>query len=145
MSNIAERLPASWHDALPGVTTASLLVVLLVATASGALAGAIVDHALPPVALAILSGVIATVSAGVVRNTLLVRAWGAAGVHDAGTPASVIVYAAVASLAGSLAAAEIVTSAGLPSPALVGTMAGVLSAALLGLLMVTDRSDTTGA
>ena len=142
MSSIAANVSARWQDAtnLSGVTTASLLVVFLVATAIGAATGLILDSSVTPVALALASGFLGTVVAGIVRNTLLVRAWGVAGVEDTGTPLVVIIYAAVASLAGSLAAYHLAGLAEvMMAPVLIGCLAGVLSAVLLGLLMVTYR------
>lgn len=89
--------------------------------------------------LAIAAGLFGTLAAALVRNTVLVRAWQAAGVIDTGTPAAVVIYAAVASLAGSLAASQLISDVG-PMPAPVtGMLAGLLSAGLMGLLMVTYR------
>jgi hypothetical protein len=141
MSSIAANISARWQDAtnLSGVTTASLLVVFLVATGIGAVTGLALDSAVTPVAVALVAGFLGTVVAGIVRNTLLVRAWGVAGVEDTGTPLVVIVYAAVASLAGSLAGYHIAWQTAMMGPVLIGSLAGALSAVLLGLLMVTYR------
>lgn len=141
MSSIATNVSARWKDAtnLSGVTTASLLVVLLVATGIGTVTGLVLDSAVTPVVVALSAGFLGTVVAGIVRNTLLVRAWGIAGIEDTGTPLVVIVYAAVASLAGSLAAYHVTDLAAMTTPVLIGSLAGVLSAVLLGLLMVTYR------
>jgi len=141
MSSIATNVSARWRDAtnLSGVTTASLLVVFLVATGIGAATGMVLDSAVNPVVLALIAGFLGTVIAGIVRNTLLVRAWGVAGVKDTGTPLVVTAYSAVASLAGSLAAYQITGLAAMTEPVLIGSLAGVLSAVLLGLLMVAYR------
>jgi hypothetical protein len=89
----------------------------------------------------VIAGFLGTVAAGIVRNTLLINAWGAAGVEDAGTPSVVITYAAVASLAGSLAADRIALLIGAMPAIVIGGLAGLLSAVLLGLLMVTYRMN----
>lgn len=123
-----------------GITSASLLVVTLVATAVGGLTGVALEGVVHPVANAILAGLIGTVVAGLVRNTLLISAWGAAGIEDVGTPSVVISYAGVASLAGSLSAVQIMSASLAPDwPPLTGALAGLLSAGLMSLLIVTYR------
>jgi hypothetical protein len=96
----------------------------------------VLESAVSPVVLALIAGFLGTVIAGIVRNTLLIRAWDVAGVKDAGTPLVVTVYSAVASLAGSLVAYQITGLAATTEPVLIGSLAGVLSAVLMGLLMV---------
>jgi hypothetical protein len=126
---------------LPGVTTASLLTVILVSTLVGALTGMALHGAVTPLVVAIAAGLVGTITAGVVRNTLLVRAWNAAGVEDLGTPAAVIVSSAVASLAGSLAAFEMVSGIGSLGSGVIGMLAGLLSSAFMATLMVAFRRD----
>jgi hypothetical protein len=92
-----------------------------------------------PTLLAIIAGFLGTVLASTVRNTLLVHAWGLAGIADSGTPITVVSYAAVASLAGSLAADRIALLVGQMPSIVVGGLAGLLSSVLLGLLMLTYR------
>ena len=141
MSNVTQNL-SKWEaeSGVSGITTASLLVVTLVGTAMGGLTGLALEGIVKPLAVAILAGLVGTVVAGLVRNTLLVSAWGAAGIEDVGTPAVVISYAAVASLAGSLSAFQIMSASAAPTwPPLTGALAGLLSAGLMGLLIVTYR------
>jgi hypothetical protein len=141
MSNIALSIDSDWKaDATPpGVTTASLMAATLVSTLVGAVAGMAFGGTLSLPWLAIAAGLIGTLAAALVRNTVLIRAWEAAGVVDAGMPAAVVTYAAVASLAGSLAASQLIGSAGpVPAP-VIGMLAGLLSAGLMGLLMVSYR------
>jgi hypothetical protein len=143
MTSTARTISRQWEATtnLTGVTSASLLVVLVVSTAIGALVGLAVGGSLEPLPLAVIAGFLGTVAAGIVRNTLLIDAWGAAGVEDAGTPMVVITYAAVASLAGSLAADRIALLIGAMPAIVTGGFAGLLSAVLLGLLMVTYRMN----
>ena len=143
MTSTTRALSRQWGEAtnLSGVTSASLLVVLLVATTTGGLAGLFLGGWLEPLPLALIAGFIGTVAAGIVRNTLLIDAWGAAGVEDAGTPIVVITYAAVASLAGGLAADRIALLIGAMPAIVIGGFAGLLSAVLLGMLMVTYRMN----
>lgn len=154
MPSIANTLSTRLKDTTPaGVTSASLLVVMLVSVLVGALTGLLLDGAVSPLLVAVSAGFVGTVAAGIVRNWLLVRAWSAAGVEDTGTPVIVLVYAAVASLAGSLAAERVVRLLseipGLVVPAQVGDLpgivlggfAGLLSALLFGLLIITYRMN----
>lgn len=142
MTRNATTMPQwHWQDGvnLSGLTTASLLVVFLVSTGVGAFTGLALGGSVDPLLLAIIAGFAGTVIAGVVRNTVLVHTWGVAGIRDVGTPIVVIVYAAVASLAGSLSAYHLAGLAAVVGPVLVGALAGVLASALFGLLIVTYR------
>ena len=127
-----------WEDAtnLTGVTTASLLVVLVVSTTIGALVGLVLSESIAPGLLALCAGALGAIAAGIVRNTLLVKAWGAVGVADEGTPVALVVNAAFASFAGSLAADRIAIFLGTLPGVVLGALAGLFSALLLGLLMV---------
>jgi hypothetical protein len=138
MAKMTKTISQQWEEAanLAGVPSASLLVVMLVATAIGALVGLLLGGWLEPVLLAVIAGFLGTITAGIVRNTLLIDAWGAAGVEDTGTPIVVVTYAAVASLAGSLAADRIALLVGAMPAVVIGGLAGLLSAVLLGLLMI---------
>jgi hypothetical protein len=143
MANTTKTISLQWEEAtnLTGVPSASLLVVMLVGTATGALAGLLLGGWLEPLLLAVIAGFVGTVTAGIVRNTLLVDVWGVAGVEDAGTPIVIITYAAVASLAGSLAADRIALMIGAMPAVVTGGLAGLLSAVLLGLLMIAYRMN----
>jgi len=118
------------------MASANLIIVLLVGTAVGALVGlglgGIITH---PLYLAIIAGLIAIIVAGVVRNTIMTRTSFDPDVSR--IPFIVVVYAAIASLAGSAAAVEIDHASGLVSPVWIGTMAGLISAVLMALLMIT--------
>jgi hypothetical protein len=63
------------------------------------------------------------------------------GPDDSGTPTLVIVYSAIASLAGSAAAVEAATLSQLLSPVWLGTLAGLFSSILLSLLMITYHTN----
>jgi hypothetical protein len=140
-TSLTKTISRTWQDTtnLSGVASASLLVVLVVSTGIGAMTGLALGGRMAPALLAIIAGFLGTVVAGIVRNTLLVRAWGIAGIEDAGTPVTVVIYAAVASLAGSLAADRIALLVGQLPSVVVGGLAGLLSSVLLGLLMLTYR------
>ena len=119
------------------MTSASLLIVLLVATAVGAITGVAVGTSLGGLSLAILAGFLGTIIGAVVRNFILARGAGV-GPDDSRTPWVVVIYAAVASLAASAAALELSQRSGLSdSPVWIGTLAGLFAAILLAMLMVT--------
>jgi len=121
-----------------GVTSASLMIIILVAAAVGAVVGGLLDqlgmdHAL----LAIISGFVAIVAAGVVRHVMIRVVWGA-GPDVTRIPGVVIVFALVSSLAGSLASHDLLhdfreTHSGI----WMGTLAGLLSAVIMAMLMIT--------
>jgi hypothetical protein len=122
-----------------GVTSASLIVIILVAAAVGAAVGGLlgqtdIDH----VFLAIIAGFCATVSAVIARNALVNRISGA-GPDDTRIPVVVAVFALASSLAGSLAANEILD--GYPdlysSGVWLGTFAGLVSSIIMAMLMIT--------
>ena len=121
-----------------GVTSASLIIVILVGAAVGAAVGGILGTtALSPVTIALASGFIATVAAVIARYKLLNRLSGA-GPDDAEMPTLVAVFAVIASIAGSLAGKEIIDDAGTAYSAVwLGTVAGITSAILMALLMIT--------
>jgi len=152
MSSIAHTISLRLKDTTPaGVTTASLIVIMLVSVAIGALTGVLFDGLVSPVLVAVSGGFAGTIAAGIVRNQLLARAWTAAGVEDTGTPIQVVIYAAVASLAGSLAAERLArllsempglvvhAQVGNVPGIILGAFAGLLSSILFGLLIVTYR------
>jgi hypothetical protein len=85
--------------------------------------------------LAVAAGFLGTIVAGIVRNTIMVRA--GPGPDDSRVPTLVLIYSAVASLAGSAAADEVNRVSQLASPVWLGTLAGLFSAILLAMLMIT--------
>lgn len=126
------------HSALlQRTTSASLILVLLVSTAVGAMIGAFIGSSLPLTWLALVAGVLGVLAAIFVRNTVLNRAAGI-GPDDYSVPGVVSVFTLIASIAGSLAAKEVLDQWAVSvSPELLGTIAGLFSAVLMVLLMVT--------
>jgi uncharacterized membrane protein YfcA len=117
------------------MTSASLLVVLLVGTVVGAMTGLFVGDAMNPDFLAILAGFLGAIISALVRNFLLVRVTGV-GPDDSRTPGTVILFAAVASLAAGLGAKEVADFSEVSSAIWIGTLAGLFSAILLAMLMI---------
>lgn len=119
------------------MTSASLLIVLIVGTVVGALIGLAIGGGLDPLYLAILAGFLGTIIGAIARNVIMVRGSGS-GPDDSRTPMLVVVYSAVASLAGSAAALEVARRSDLASSAVwIGTLAGLFSGILLAMLMIT--------
>jgi uncharacterized membrane protein AbrB (regulator of aidB expression) len=120
-----------------GITSASLIVIILVAAAIGAIVGGIIGTSLDTAPLALVSGFVATIVAIVVRNKLLNRLSGV-GADDFKIPGVIPVFAVIASIAGSLASKEVLDNVGGEwSPVWTGTVAGLASAILMSLLMIT--------
>lgn len=130
------------REAPEGVVSASLIILVLVASAIGAGVGLLLGGALPGTrAVAITAGFTATVVASIARYKLVFL--GAdKGVDEAKVPMVLVVNAAIASIAGSLAAHDLMGFAsGQLSPALLGALAGLLSAVLMAMLMITYHSN----
>ena len=85
------------------MTSASVLIVLLIGTAVGAVTGLGVGTALGSLSLAILAGFLGIIVGVFVRNFLVARAAGM-GPDDTRTPIVVLVFGIVASLAASAGA-----------------------------------------
>ncbi|MGD9503005.1 MAG: hypothetical protein AB7V40_11040 [Methyloceanibacter sp.] len=118
------------------MTSASLLIVLIVGTAVGALTGLAVGTSLGALTTAILAGFLGTVAGAVVRNFVIARGAGV-GPDDSRTPMLVIVYAAIASLAASAGALELAQRSDLGDSRLwVGTLAGLIAAIIMAMLMI---------
>ncbi|HEX7532977.1 MAG TPA: hypothetical protein VF340_07050 [Methyloceanibacter sp.] len=119
------------------MTSANLLIVLLVGTVVGALVGLGLGGFFANLwYLAIVAGFVATIVGGLVRD-FVVRRGGGLGPDSSRMPTQVLVYSAVASLAGSSAAMEVAQQSGVAAPAWIGTLAGLFSAILMAMLMIT--------
>lgn len=121
-----------------GATSASLLILVLVATAIGAFVGLMLDGTITaPRTLAIIAGLLAVIVASIARYKLVFLGAGV-GSDESRVPMVLLVNAAVASIAGSLAAHDLTNFVAVaPSGAMLGAMAGLLSAVLMAMLMVT--------
>lgn len=127
-----------------GATSASLLVLVLVATAIGAIVGLALDGTVTATrTLAIVSGLLAVIVASIARYKLVFLGAGV-GADESRVPMVLLVNAAVASIAGSLAAHDLTNFVAVaPSGAMLGAMAGLLSAVLMAMLMVTYHMNPT--
>lgn len=82
------------------MTSASLLIVLLIGTIVGGLAGLALGGSVGELPLTVLAGLLGTIITAFARNVILVRGPGV-GPDDSRTPLLVIVNSAIVSLAGS--------------------------------------------
>jgi hypothetical protein len=118
------------------MTSANLLIVLLVGTVVGAVAGlGLGDFFSNPWYLAIVAGFLGTIVAAFVRD-FIVRRGGALGPDSSRIPSLVLVYAVIASLAGSSAATEVAQQSDMTASVWVGTLAGLFSSILMSMLMI---------
>jgi len=117
------------------MTSANLLIVILVGAVVGALTGLALGGTLSGFYLAVVAGFLGTIVAGVARNEIMKRS--GSGPDDSKIPNLVLVYSAVASLGGSSLADELVRLGGIDSPIWLGTLAGLFSCILLAMLMIT--------
>ena len=118
------------------MTTASVLIVMIVATVVGGVIGMVLGGSVNVFVLAIAAGFLGVIAAAIVRNYILVRV-AQSGPDDSGIPAIIVVFSLVASVAGSLAAEELSDEILQFPPALLGAFAGLLSSVLMVMLMVT--------
>jgi hypothetical protein len=117
------------------MTSANLLIVVLVGAVVGALVGLVLGGTLTGFYLAVVAGFLGTIIAGVARNEIMKRS--GSGPDDSKVPNLVLIYSAVASLGGSSLADELVRIGGIDSPVWLGTLAGLFSCILLAMLMIT--------
>lgn len=132
-----------------GSISASLIILILVAAAVGALVALLLSAAGLGEAgygtrtLALISGFAATIVASVARYKVIFLGAGT-GSDDAKVPSLVLTYAAIASIAGSLAAHDLFGFLLVDAPyAILGALAGLLSAVLMAMLMITYHTNNS--
>lgn len=147
MTRTSRAVIADWQQTsgLPGVTTASLLTIVVVSTIIGGFTAMFASAWTAAPLAAVIAGLLGTLAAGLARTTVLIQAWNAIGIADAGTPTKVIVLAAIASLAGSLTAYQLISAAGVVWPGVTGMLAGLLSGTLMSLLIVAYQMQPESA
>ena len=132
------------------MTSVNLLVVMIVGALVGTFTGLALGGVVDNLYLAMIAGILATIIAGIVRNTIMTRVGAepelpgmpqlmiiySAVAIDRRIPLRVIAYSALASLAGSTSAVQVVTQSELTSSVLIGTLAGLFSGMLMAMLML---------
>jgi len=139
------------------MTSINLIIVLIVGTGVGALTGLAIGGLVDQLYLAITAGFLATIIAGIVRNTIMMRVGPepelegmplermpqsrlssiySAVTIDRRIPLRMIAYSALASLAGSTSAVLVAAQSGMTSSVLIGTLAGLFSGILMAILLL---------
>jgi hypothetical protein len=118
----------------------NLLIVLVVGSVVGAFTGLMLGGLVNNLLLAIIAGLLATFVAGSVRHIRipqLVNIYSALAMgHGHHIPLPVVLYSAVASLAGSAAAVQVAAASGFPSAVLIATLAGFFAGILMAILII---------
>lgn len=117
------------------MTSANLLIVIIVGTIVGALVGLVFGSDTSGLGLVIVAGFLAVVAAAFVHNMLFARITKTERTTS-GIPGLLIALAAVASLAGSMTAQEVTRELIHLRPSIVCALAGMISSALMGMLLV---------
>lgn len=125
-----------------GIISTSIIVLILVASVVGAFVALMLSGVLPEGnrLLAIVSGFIAVVIASIARYKVVFLGAGQ-GADESRVPMVLVVNAAIASIAGSLAAHDLWGFNGLEAPGILGALAGLLSAVLMAMLMITYHTN----
>lgn len=125
-----------------GLISASILIIVLIAVAIGALVGLALEGVIPGTrSLAVLAGFIATVIASIARYKVVFLGAGA-GPDESRVPMVLVINAAIASIAGSLAAHDLVNEVGgSGSSVFLGALAGLFSGVLMVMLMITYHTN----
>jgi hypothetical protein len=121
-----------------GVISASIIVLILVAAAIGAIVGLGLGgiEGLGSRTIAIAAGFVATIVASIARYKVVFLGAGQ-GADESRVPMVLVVNAAIASIAGSLAAHDLYAVVGVTGYGMLGALAGLLSAVLMAMLMIT--------
>jgi hypothetical protein len=139
------------------MTSVNLLIVMIVGALVGTFTGLALGGLVDNVYLAMIAGILATITAGIVRNTIMTRVvlepelegmplermrqpqmltiYSAVAV-DRRIPLRMIAYSALASLAGSTSAVLVANQSGVTSSVLMGTLAGLFSGILMAILLL---------
>ena len=130
---------------------ANWLVVLLIGSVVGAFTGLMLGGLIDNLYLAIIAGILATIIAGTVRHVRvpqLVNIYFALDTSHR-IPLPVIIYSAIASLAGSAAAVQVATISELTSSSVgIATLAGFFAGTLMAILITVyhmNQPPTGGA
>ncbi len=121
-----------------GIISASIIVLILVAMVIGALVALALNGVLPEGnrLLAVVAGFVAVVVASIARYKVVFLG-AEQGADESRVPMVLVVNAAIASIAGSLAAHDLYGLVDVPGPGILGALAGLLSAVLMAMLMIT--------
>jgi hypothetical protein len=116
----------------------NLLIVLIVGSVVGTFTGLLLGGLLSGLLLAIVAGVVATLVAGnvhMIRIPQLVNVYFALDTSHH-VPLPLIIYSAIASLAGSAAAVQVAAQSGFTTSVAITTLAGFFAGILMAILIV---------
>ena len=116
----------------------NLLIVLIVGSVVGTFTGLMLGGLVGGLYLAIIAGILATIVAGTVRNIRIPQLVNVYLALDTShqIPLPVIIYSAVASLAGSAAAVQVAAESGFTTSVAIPTLAGFFAGILMAILIV---------
>ena len=118
-----------------GVTTVSMLVMLIIGTAIGALVGLFLGHTFQHPIVAIVAGMAGTFGAVIAQNALVQRQIGV-GHDQEPIPMAIMVCGLIAAVIASLGGLELAFLLHEPFPVWIGTLAGLLSSMVMGLITI---------
>ena len=118
-----------------GVATVSMLVMLIVGTAIGALVGLFLGGTFQHAIVAVIAGMLGTFGAVSVQNALVQQQIGV-GQDQEPIPMAIMVCGLIAAVIASLGGLELAFLLHEPFPVWIGTLAGLLSSVVMGLITV---------
>ena len=113
------------------------LIALVVCSVVGAFTGLVLGGLVGDLFLAMIAGLLATIIAGILRNYKLSQL---TVIYDAlaierGIPLRLIIYSAIATLVGGIAAVGVTTMSGINWSTLLGALSGLFAGTLMLILM----------
>ena len=119
------------------MTAVNSLIALVVCSVVGAFTGLMLGGLVGDLFLAMIAGLLATIIAGILRNYKLSQL---TVIYDAlaierGIPLRLIIYSAIATLVGGIAAVGVTTMSGINWSTLLGALSGLFAGILMLVLM----------
>jgi hypothetical protein len=119
------------------MTAVNSLIALVVCSVVGAFTGLVLGGLVGDLFLAMIAGLLATIIAGILRNYKLSQL---TVIYDAlaierGIPLRLIIYSAIATLVGGIAAVGVTTMSGINWSTLLGALSGLFAGTLMLILM----------
>jgi len=116
------------------MTYVTWFILLVVSSVVGALTGLVLGGLVGNLFLALVAGILGTISAGVVHNIRIPQLMVIYSAVTVEIPLRVISYSLIASLVGSAAAVQIASMSGITSSAAIGALAGLIAGILTAIL-----------
>jgi hypothetical protein len=119
------------------MTAVNSLIALVVCSVVGAFTGLVLGGLVGDLSLAMIAGLLATIIAGILRNYKLSQL---TVIYDAltierGIPLRLIIYSAIATLVGGIAAVGVTNMSGINWSTLLGALSGLFAGILMLMLM----------